>query len=92
VLNDVGETYLATGRVAEARSSHRAALALAEEVQARREQARAHDGIARCARDDDPDDAERHWRQALDLYRRIGGPEADRITAELAALTGRRTG
>jgi len=86
VLNDVGETYLASGRVAEAVSSHRSALALAEEVQARREQARAHDGIARCVRDDDPDVAERHWRQALDLYRRIGGPEADRITSELATM------
>ena len=78
VLNDVGQTYLASGRVAEAVSSHRAALVLAGEVQARREQARAHDGIARCVRDDDPVAAE---RQALDLYRRIGGPEADRITS-----------
>jgi tetratricopeptide (TPR) repeat protein len=86
VLNDVGETYLAIGRLAEAVSSHRSALAIAEQVQARREQARAHDGIARCLRDDDPDRAAEHWRLALDLYHRIGAPEADEVTKELAGL------
>ncbi len=49
------------------------------------EQARAHAGLAASEADGGSGHASRHWRKALDLYAKIGAPEADQIRTRLSA-------
>ena len=62
------------------------ALAAALLIGNRHEQARAHRGLARALTAAGRDDEARpHWNSALDLYQRLGVPEADELRASLAA-------
>jgi integrase len=56
------------------------ALSIARDISAPVEQARALEGIGRCHRQEaNPDQGSAHLRQALEIYRRIGAPEARRV-------------
>ncbi|MDI5981121.1 ATP-binding protein [Amycolatopsis magusensis] len=82
VLNHLGAAHLASGATEQARSSHTAALDLARATGDRYEEARALEGLgsAACAAGQDPVCP---WREAAELYRRMGLPEADRVEALL---------
>jgi DNA-binding SARP family transcriptional activator len=75
ILNDLGATLSAAGEMAEARELHRLALGLAEGVDHRYQQARAHDGAAIAWADSDPARAGRHWTAALTLFTELDVPE-----------------
>jgi DNA-binding SARP family transcriptional activator len=87
VRNDYGRTLLELGDVAGALEQHRTALATASKIKLKYEHARALDGIAACLRATDPEDAQRHWQQALTLYTEMGVPEQHDVTRQLADLT-----
>ncbi len=79
-LNGVGEALLAAGQPFDACARHADALAVAEQICNRYEQARAHDGLGRAWQAlGQPDRARAHWQQALDLYSWLGVPEADQV-------------
>ena len=63
------------GDVASALDLHRRVLADAERLGLRYEQARALDGLARCLRHDDPDQARRYAGRALALFRQVETPD-----------------
>jgi len=86
-LDALGEILRATGRPGEALVQHEAALAVAGEIDDAYARARAHDGLghARHAVGDDGQ-ARAHWQQALELYTRLGTPEAARVRRQLAAV------
>lgn len=65
-LNNLGHTARMAGRADQARAYHQQALALANQLGTRYEQARAHDGLAHCHTS--LDQTRRHRRQALDIY------------------------
>ncbi|MFC7530901.1 tetratricopeptide repeat protein [Actinoplanes sp. GCM10030250] len=78
--NSLGEVLTTTGRPADGREEHLAALTLAIETGDRYESARAHAGLARVAEMlGVPDAAGRHWTQAWSRYSEIGAPEAEDI-------------
>ncbi|HEX6345855.1 AfsR/SARP family transcriptional regulator [Umezawaea sp.] len=85
VLNDLGEAHRAAGLPSEA--DHRQALAHALDIGDRHQQARAHLGLGHAVSATDPDAARLHWEQSLALYRDLGVPEADRVSAHLAEWT-----
>ena len=61
-------------------------LADAERLGLRYEQARALDGLARCLRHDDPDQARRYAVRALALFRQVETPDqwdTEKLLAEL---------
>jgi len=94
-LNGLGEAAHAAGDPAAARTHHTAALAVAPATGGRDQQARAHAGLGRAHHSlGDPARARRNLQHALDLYSELGGPEADQVRADLAALdeTPTRTG
>ena len=83
VLNNLGEVY-AISNPAQARTCHEQALEIARSIFAILEEARALEGIgnneileARPIRDGD------NLHRALELYRRIGSPHADRVSETL---------
>jgi tetratricopeptide (TPR) repeat protein len=85
-LNSLGGVMLATGQFDHARAEYAAALDLAVRTGDKYQQARAHRSLAQaCHADCDPDQARRHWQQALALFTELGTPEADQVRAELAA-------
>lgn len=62
-----------------------AELALASQIGAKLQQARAHHGLARAHQAAaDPSRARQHWQRALALYTDLGVPEAGQVRAELA--------
>ncbi|WP_431880362.1 BTAD domain-containing putative transcriptional regulator [Micromonospora marina] len=74
------------GDVASALDLHRRVLADAERLGLRYEQARALDGLARCLRHDDPDQARRYAGRALALFRQVEAPDqrdTEKLLAEL---------
>jgi hypothetical protein len=78
--------FLATGRPADARAQHGAALKLAGQIGEVYEQARAHDGLARAYHAvGNSVRARHHWRHALAYYVDLGAPEAGQVRAQLAA-------
>ncbi|WP_307798553.1 tetratricopeptide repeat protein [Actinoplanes flavus] len=80
VTNSLGEALTTTGRPADGRERHLAALTLATGTGDRYESARAHAGLARAAEMlGDPDTAEQHRNQAWTGYTEIGAPEAEDI-------------
>ena len=82
VLNTLGELALATGRAQAAVAQHTAALDLAEQVTDDYELARAHRGLAYTyAVLGDKEQAAGHRREALVVYRRLGTPEAEELSA-----------
>jgi Flp pilus assembly protein TadD len=63
-----------------------AALRLAAGNGNQYQQASAHRDLAESYHSDGEDEqARRHWRQALDLYRELGAPEAEQVQACLGA-------
>jgi len=86
-LNGFGDLLCRTGDAGKARAYHAAALRLATEACAPREQARAHRGLARaCHASGKPVQARRHRREALAIYTAIRAPEADQVRAEMATV------
>jgi DNA-binding SARP family transcriptional activator/tetratricopeptide (TPR) repeat protein len=85
-LNGLGKLLLSqTGDAESARAHHATALRLVSETNSPREQAHAHDGLARAYQaGGDPVQARHHWQEALTRYAAIGAPEADDIRAQLA--------
>jgi tetratricopeptide (TPR) repeat protein len=85
VLNETGAVLLARADPVPADDCYRRALKLARATGSRLEEARALEGTGRCA--GQPCDATAGaLRQALEIYQRLGTPDAARLTAERAAL------
>ncbi|MGY2063516.1 hypothetical protein ACW9HQ_52200, partial [Nocardia gipuzkoensis] len=63
-----------------------AALDGAREIDGQREQARALEGIGRCRISLGDKGAVPQLREAIDIYRRIGAPEAASAAAYLASV------
>ncbi|MEV1330333.1 BTAD domain-containing putative transcriptional regulator [Micromonospora costi] len=84
--NLLARALLDAGDGAAALDLHRRVLADAARLDARGEQARALDGIARCLRASDPAEARAHWIRALALYREIEAPERHEVERLLAEL------
>ncbi len=83
-LNHLGTILLEHDEGARGLTQHEQALRFAREANSPIEEARAYEGAARCARHERDMDSANGWlRQALEIYRRIGSPRADRIAAEL---------
>ena len=85
MLNDLGEMLYRSGDSRQARDHHARALAIAGEISAPLEEARALEGLGHCLLPDgDPGAAAAmHWQQALAIYQRIGVPDAQRIQETL---------
>jgi len=84
VLNDLGEVLSRSADSRQARDHHARALAIAREISAPLEEARALEGLGHCLlQDGDPRGAAAHWQQALTIYQRIGAPDARRIAETL---------
>jgi tetratricopeptide (TPR) repeat protein/transcriptional regulator with XRE-family HTH domain len=79
VLNSHGELSLRTSAAQQSRSQHAEALAIASELGTPGEQARALEGIGRSLLHRDPPEAAAHLRQALEIYQKIGAPDARRV-------------
>jgi len=86
VLNSLGELYAKTGDYARAREHHANALRIARDLPARREEARALEGLGRSHLGSNDREAEKCLRQALDIYQRLGTPDARSIRAALQEL------
>lgn len=85
-LNNMGELALAAGRWDDALGHHEEARAIAAQISARREEARAMEGIGQCRlQDGQPELGAELLRAALDIYRQIGAPQAQRVADKLAA-------
>ncbi len=78
-LNSLGELSAATSAPAEARRHHSQALAIAREIGAPPQEARALAGIGRSLLARSPADAAGHLRDALEIYQRIGSPDAQGV-------------
>jgi tetratricopeptide (TPR) repeat protein/DNA-binding XRE family transcriptional regulator len=76
VLNSLGELSLRTCAAEESQSRHAQALAIARELGTPGEQARALEGIGRSLLRRDPAEGAAHLREALEIYQKIGAPEA----------------
>jgi tetratricopeptide (TPR) repeat protein len=87
VLDTLGRALLAQGDGAGAVGHHERQLALSSDLGDSYNQARAHEGIARCtAHDRKPAQARAHWEQARALYSDLGHPAASEIDLLLAEL------
>ena len=76
VLNSLGELSLRTSAAQEAWGQHAEALAIARELGTPAEEARALEGMGRSLLHQDPGEAAALLRQALEIYQKIGRPEA----------------
>jgi tetratricopeptide (TPR) repeat protein len=74
VLNDLSASLTAAGEVVQARAMHEEAL-LTAGGRHPYEVGRAHAGIAALIADADPMVARGHWRQAAEIFERMGVPE-----------------
>jgi tetratricopeptide (TPR) repeat protein len=85
VLNNLGTVLLEHNDVIRALDQYRSALGLAQRAQSPCEEAHAHEGTARCAlRQHDTAAAIASANRALEIYQRIGAPEAGRLVTLLA--------
>jgi Flp pilus assembly protein TadD len=83
-LNRLGELSLRTSATGQARDQHTWALAIARDISAPPEEARALEGIGNSyLRDGNPGQAVAHLQQALTIYQRIGAPSAKRVEKTL---------
>jgi tetratricopeptide (TPR) repeat protein len=78
-LNSLGELSLRTSAAQESRRHHAEALAIARELGTPGEQARALEGIGRSLLHHDPAEAALYLREALEIYQKIGAPDAQRV-------------
>ncbi|MEV4514397.1 tetratricopeptide repeat protein [Dactylosporangium sp. NPDC049525] len=84
-LIDIGHLHRLTGK--DGSGSYRSAFATTVTTGDLYQRARALDGQGHCARDaGHPDRAAEHWRAALELFERLGVPEAATVRAALADL------
>jgi Tetratricopeptide repeat len=84
VLNSLGELASRTSATHQARDYHSQALAIASEIGAPLEQARALQGIGHShLQDGNPGQAAVHLGQALAIYQRIGAPDAGHVREAL---------
>ncbi len=84
ILNLLGDLALASASPAKARIRHNEALALAVEVASPFDEAHALEGVGCChLREGQADQAAALLRQALEIYQRIGSPQARRVEALL---------
>jgi tetratricopeptide (TPR) repeat protein/transcriptional regulator with XRE-family HTH domain len=85
VLNNLGElTTRSSAAHQQARDYHTKALAIAREISAPMEEARALEGIGRShLQGGNPGKGAAHLQQALTVYQRIGAPAARRVQATL---------
>ena len=87
VLNSIG-TLLLDGGDARAHGRFQDAFRFSRQVRNPLEEARALEGLARCAlRQSDTGEAARQLRAALAIYHRLGAPEAEVAEATLASLS-----
>jgi tetratricopeptide (TPR) repeat protein len=87
VNNALGALLLQQGQSSTAVEHHNAALLAANEARNSLEEANALRGIASCLHTlDKPAESINHLRQALEIYRRIGAPDARQAALDLAAL------
>src|SRR5262252_10311437 len=83
-LNRLGELSLCTSATGQARDQHTRALAIARDIRAAPEEARALEGLGRAhIQDRNHDQGLECLRQALMIYQRIGGPGAKRVQETL---------
>jgi tetratricopeptide (TPR) repeat protein/transcriptional regulator with XRE-family HTH domain len=87
-LNSLGDLSLRTSAAQEAWGQHAEALAIARELGTPAEEARALEGMGRSLLHRDPGEAAALLRQALEIYQKIGAPEA-RLVADTLASQGR---
>ena len=81
----MGELALAMGDIAEALRCHEMALAIAEDKEIMREEARAREGIGHARRAQGrPAEADGEFRSAYAIYDKLESPHAARL-AELLA-------
>ena len=86
VLNSLGELASRTAATCQARDHHSQALAIAREIGAPLEQARALEGTGHShLQDGHHDEGIAFLRQALAIYQRIGAPAARRVHDTLAS-------
>jgi tetratricopeptide (TPR) repeat protein len=84
-LNTLGETLQAMDQPVSALARHRAALALSEQTGDRYERARALDGVAQSLdAAGDAEQAQYHWRHVLELYTKLGVPEAEAVRRRIS--------
>jgi tetratricopeptide (TPR) repeat protein len=87
-LNEAGTLHRFRGDLDQAVAYHRQALDLARVIDSPWDEAQALAGLGRCAlAADHPADAQAALRQAAEIFRRIGAPEAADVAAELDAVT-----
>ena len=86
VLNNLGDTYGASGDTVRALDVYERALELATQLGSRREQARAHHGIADALAAGDPPAARDHARAALAIYEDLHLPDAEPVRELLHSL------
>ncbi|MBG0831620.1 tetratricopeptide repeat protein [Planomonospora sp. ID67723] len=83
-LNGLGQAACATGDPAQALDHHHQALKLALAMSHSYGQACAHCGIGDALHLTDRNAATESWRQALNLFTRLGVPETEEVRARLA--------
>jgi len=84
VLNSLGELASRTSATGQAREHHGQALAIARQIGAPLQEARALEGIGHShLHDASPSPATADFQQALAIYQRIGSPGAQRVQETL---------
>jgi tetratricopeptide (TPR) repeat protein/transcriptional regulator with XRE-family HTH domain len=87
-LNERGTLYRVSDDLAQAIACHQRALDLARAIDSAWDEAHALAGLGRCAlAGGRTAEAADDLRQALEIFRRIGAPEAGEVSGELAALS-----
>jgi tetratricopeptide (TPR) repeat protein/transcriptional regulator with XRE-family HTH domain len=87
-LNEAGTLSRTRGDFGQAGACHQQALDLARQIASPADEAHALAGLARCAlAADRTAEGEDGLRQALEIFQRIGAPEAADVSAELGALS-----
>ena len=82
-LNSLGELSLRASAAEASQGHHAQALDIARELGIPGEQARALEGMGRSLLRRDPAEATAHLREALDIYQKIGAPEARGVRVAL---------
>jgi DNA-binding SARP family transcriptional activator/tetratricopeptide (TPR) repeat protein len=86
-LNGLGEAYQQAGDLTRAVDAFESASVASKRYGSTFEHARARYRLGQLAADaGDPDQARRHWNQALEDYRRLGAPQAIDVRTRLAQL------
>ena len=86
-LNERGTLHWVSDDLAQAESCHQRALDLARAIGSAWDEAHALAGLGRCAlAAGRVTEAADDLRQALEIFQRIGAPEADGVSRALAAL------